>query len=45
MNENIKAIKAMIKEIESDITPEKRSQLNHIVAMLEELEAESASLS
>lgn len=45
MNENIKAIKAMIKEIESDITVEKRSQLNHIVSMLEELEVENASLS
>lgn len=39
MNENIKVIKAMIKEIENDITEEQYNAYQRIIEVLEDLEA------
>lgn len=39
MNENIKAIKAMVKEIENDITEEQYNAYQRIIEALEDLEA------
>lgn len=39
MNENIKAIKAMVKEIENDITEEQYNAYQRIIEALENLEA------
>lgn len=38
MNENIKAIKAMVKEIENDITEEQYNAYQRIIEALEDLE-------
>ena len=39
MNENIKAIKAMVKEIENELTEEKYNSYQRIIEALEDLEA------
>lgn len=39
MNENIKAIKALVKEIENDITEEQYNAYQRIIEALEDLEA------
>lgn len=39
MNENIKTIKAMVKEIENDITEEQYNAYQRIIEALEDLEA------
>lgn len=38
MNENIEAIKAMVKEIENDITEEQYNAYQRIIEALEDLE-------
>lgn len=38
MNENIKAIKALVKEIENDITEEQYDAYQRIIEALEDLE-------